>query len=86
LLNESRNKWKSIPSNNYVMQLSFSPFDFKSTLRCFFGLGAGKRVRYGLTLVWHIVVWSIWLSRNDFIFSRKSTSAEQLVDKIKLYS
>jgi hypothetical protein len=55
LLNESRKKWKSIASNNCVKQLSFSLFDFKSMLQCFFGLGAGRRVYYGLTLFWHVV-------------------------------
>jgi hypothetical protein len=61
------------------------PRDLLGHYYVFLGLGADRRVRCGLTLVWHIV-WSIWLSRNDFIFSGHSTSVEQLVYKIKLYS
>ncbi|MCI38237.1 hypothetical protein A2U01_0059465, partial [Trifolium medium] len=32
----------------------------------FLGLGVGRRVRLGLTLVWHAVVWAIWTSRNVY--------------------
>ncbi|GAU22757.1 hypothetical protein TSUD_129690 [Trifolium subterraneum] len=40
----------------------------------------------GWMLIWHAVIWSIWNSRNDLIFTGESTSVEYLVDKVKLFS
>jgi len=44
------------------------PLGLAQPLLSFTGLGRGKRVRLGLLLVWHAVIWTIWTSRNDLIF------------------
>jgi len=45
------------------------PLGLAQQFLSFTGLGRGKRVRLGLLLVWHAVIWTIWTSRNDLIFS-----------------
>jgi len=50
----------------------------------FTGLGRGKRVRIGLLIVWHAVIWTIWTSQNDLILSGGARSEEPVVDRAKL--
>jgi len=50
----------------------------------FAGLGRGKRIRLGLLLVWHAVIWTIWASQNDLIFAGGSLREEPVVDRVKL--
>lgn len=50
----------------------------------FTGLGGGKRVRLGLLIVWHAVIWTIWTSRNDLIFSGGAHCEGPVVDRAKL--
>jgi len=37
-----------------------------------------------LLLVWHAVIWTIWTSRNDLIFSGSALREESMVDRAKL--
>jgi len=52
--------------------------------QAFTSIGRGKRVRLGLFLVWHAVIWTIWTSRNNLIFSSGTPSEEPVVDRVKL--
>jgi len=52
--------------------------------QAFTGLGGGRRVRPGLLLVWHAVIWTIWVSHNDLIFAGSLLREEPVVDKVKL--
>jgi len=61
-----------------------SPLGLAHHFLSFTGLGKGKRVRLGLLLVWHAVIWTIWTSRNDLIFSGGVLREEPLVDRAKL--
>jgi hypothetical protein len=61
-----------------------SPLGLAQQFLSFTGLGRGKRVRIGLLLVWHAVIWTIWTSRNDLIFSGGALSEEPVVDRAKL--
>jgi hypothetical protein len=63
-----------------------SPNSITQVFEGFFGLGVGRRVQLGMTLVWHAVVWTIWTYRNDTIFVGGSSTIENLVDKVKLSS
>ncbi|PNX94846.1 hypothetical protein L195_g018063 [Trifolium pratense] len=45
------------------------------------GLGVNRRARSISSLVWHVVVWSIWKSRNDVTFSGRPFAVEELVDR-----
>jgi hypothetical protein len=45
-----------------------------------------KKVRSGYSLIWHAMVWMIWSSRNNVIFSNGGISPEEVVDAIKLIS
>jgi hypothetical protein len=61
-----------------------SPQDLPQHFLAFTGLGRGKKVRLGLLLVWHAVIWTIWMSRNDLIFSGGTLREEPVVDRVKL--
>jgi hypothetical protein len=63
-----------------------SPNRIVQVFESFFGMGVGRRVRLGMVLMWHAVVWSIWTSRNDIIFASGSSTIDNLVDKVKLSS
>jgi len=60
------------------------PLGFAQQFLSFTGLGGGKRVRLGLLLVWHAVIWNIWTSRNDLIFSGGALREEHVVDRATL--
>ncbi|MCI60096.1 resistance-like protein, partial [Trifolium medium] len=49
-------------------------------------MGVGRRVRLGMVLMWHVIVWSIWTSRNDIIFAGGSSTIDNLMDRVKLSS
>jgi hypothetical protein len=63
-----------------------SPNRIVQVFESFFGMGVGRRVRLGMVLMWHAVVWSIWTSRNDIIFAGGSSTIDNLVDKVKFSS
>lgn len=60
------------------------PLGLAQLFLSFTGLGRGKRVRLGLLLIWHAVIWTIWTSRNDLIFSGGALREEPVVDRAKL--
>jgi hypothetical protein len=49
------------------------------------GLGR-KEGRKGTLMVWHAVVWILWRTRNDRIFSGKIVELEEIMDRIKIVS
>ncbi|GAU15735.1 hypothetical protein TSUD_235480 [Trifolium subterraneum] len=52
----------------------------------FLGMGTGRKDRVGWLLIWHTIVWTIWKSRNDVVFSEGTFIFECLVDRVKLLS
>ncbi|MCI49838.1 hypothetical protein A2U01_0071082, partial [Trifolium medium] len=44
-------------------------------------MGVGRQVQLGMILVWHVVVWTIWTSRNDMIFVGGSSTIDNFMDK-----
>jgi hypothetical protein len=63
-----------IPPNIFVL------FD------CFIGAASNKKIRGGYYLIWHAVLWRIWCSRNNAIFSNGGIDVEEVVEAIKLTS
>ena len=57
------------------------PLGLAQHFQAFVGLGWGKRVRLGLLLVWHAVVWT---SRNDLNFDGGTLREEPVMDRAKL--
>ncbi|GAU11500.1 hypothetical protein TSUD_344900 [Trifolium subterraneum] len=55
-------------------------FDF------FLDIGVGRRGHIGWLLIWHAVIWFIWISWNGLIFSGGTSSVDYLVDRVKLFS
>jgi hypothetical protein len=45
-----------------------------------------RKKRGGFRLVWHTVVWSIWIARNNAIFNGVVTEPMNLVEEIKVLS
>ena len=60
------------------------PLGLAQQFQVFTGLGGGRKVRLGLLLVWHVVIWTIWASRNDLIFAGGLLREEPVVDRVKL--
>jgi len=60
------------------------PLGLARQFQYFTGLGASKRVRLGLLLVCHAVIWIIWTSRNDLMFFGGAIGEEPVVDRAKL--
>jgi len=60
------------------------PRGLAQLFQAFTGLGRRKRVRLGLLLVWHAVIWTIWTSRNDLAFAGGTLREESVVDRVKL--
>jgi hypothetical protein len=60
------------------------PLGLAQLFQAFTCLGGGKRVRLGLLLVWHAVIWTIWESRNDLIFAGGLLHEESVVDRVKI--
>ncbi|KAK2352608.1 hypothetical protein QL285_090337 [Trifolium repens] len=63
-----------------------SPDSIMQVFESFSGLGVRRRVRLGMLLVWHAVVWTIWTFRNDNIFVGGLSTIGNLIDKVKLSS
>jgi hypothetical protein len=61
-----------------------SPDSIMQVFESFSRLGVRRRVRLGMILVWHVVVWTIRTFRNDNIGG--SSTIDNLVDKVKLSS
>jgi hypothetical protein len=60
--------------------------DLPSLLQSFLGGIASTKAKKGLLLVWHTVLCSIWLARNDRIFCNKYHSIDDVVEIIKKQS
>lgn len=41
---------------------------------------AALRFRGRLTMIWHVMVWSIWKSLNDIVLSRSSLTQKEVED------
>jgi hypothetical protein len=63
-----------------------SPHGNLGLYRVFLGISLGKKNRLGWLLIWQTIVWTIWNSRNNVLFSEGTFSAECLVDRVKLLS
>jgi hypothetical protein len=37
-------------------------------------------------MVWHAIIWALWRSRNDRIFSSKFVTLDEIFDRIRLVS
>jgi hypothetical protein len=42
--------------------------------------------RKGFRFIWHTVIWSIWLARNNFIFNNVNMEPLELVEEVKVLS
>lgn len=60
------------------------PLGLAQQFQAFTGLGGGRKVRLCLLLVWHDVIWTIWVSRNDLIFTGGFLREEPVVDIVKI--
>jgi hypothetical protein len=49
-------------------------------------MGKSRKDRTWWLLIWHTIVWAIWNSWSDVLFSEGTFSAECLVDRVKLLS
>ncbi|GAU10697.1 hypothetical protein TSUD_424260, partial [Trifolium subterraneum] len=73
-----------LPNPESALCLEFvSPRDLLGHFEAFVGLGVDRKARNIFSLVWLAVVWSIWKSRNDVIFSGRPFSVDVLVDRAK---
>ncbi|AES75293.1 transmembrane protein, putative [Medicago truncatula] len=62
------------------------PMGLAQQFLSFTGLGRGNRVRIGLFIVWHAVIWTIWMFRNDLIFSSGTLNEGPVVDRASTLS
>jgi hypothetical protein len=63
------------------------PHSMSSIFETFRVLGKGrKHVAQGVLMVWHAVMWALWRSRNDRIFSNKVLNHEEIFDRIRTSS
>jgi hypothetical protein len=46
----------------------------------------GKQDYHGVLLVWHAIIWMLWLVRNGLVFVRKVIEPDEIFEKIKLVS
>jgi len=53
---------------------------------CWEGVTSNKKAQKGLRMIWHMVVWSLWRTRNDRIFNNAWREVEELVEDIKVLS
>jgi hypothetical protein len=53
---------------------------------CWDGAFSHKKIRKGVGMIWHAVVWSIWRARNDIIFNNLTRDVEEVVEEIKVMS
>jgi hypothetical protein len=52
----------------------------------FLGMNMGRKYRIGWLLIQQTIVWTIWKSRKDDVFSEGTFSVDCLVDRVKLLS
>jgi len=62
------------------------PPNLFSLWECWDGVSNNKKIRKGLRMIWHAVVWSLWRARNDRIFNNSFREMEELVEDIKVLS
>jgi hypothetical protein len=63
------------------------PHSMSSIFDTFRVLDVGrKHVLHGVIMVWHTVIWALWRSRNDRIFSNKVLNQEEIYDRIRVSS
>jgi hypothetical protein len=43
-------------------------------------------LKRGAWLIWHSVIWVIWISRNDRIFNNNVKEVDEMVEEIKMLS
>jgi len=48
--------------------------------------GRTKRIRQGLSIIWHATIWGIWRVRNNIIFNNEELDVEAMVEDIKVLS
>jgi len=53
---------------------------------CWVGVFSNKKIRKGVRLIWHAVVWTLWKTRNDRIFNNLTRDVEEVVEKVKVLS
>jgi hypothetical protein len=53
---------------------------------CFCETVRNKKKKRGFRLVWHTMVWSIWIARNNVVFNGVVTEPMDLVEEIKVLS
>jgi len=55
-------------------------------LECWSGEVRDKKMRKGVWLIWHAIIWVIWKGRNERIFNNLIKEEEELVEEIKVFS
>jgi len=45
-----------------------------------------KRIRKGLSLIWHATVWVLWIARNNKVFNNRNPEVDEMVQDIKVLS
>jgi len=41
---------------------------------------SNKKIRSGLWLIWHAIIWSIWMERNEIIFDNCAKDVGEIVE------
>jgi len=45
-----------------------------------------KKLKRRAWLIWHLVIWIIWKSRNEQVFNNKIKEVDEMVDEVKVLS
>jgi hypothetical protein len=53
---------------------------------CWDGAFSNKRIRKGVGMIWHAVVWSLWRAGNDRIFYNLTRDMDEVVEEVKVLS
>jgi hypothetical protein len=72
---------------NWFGMTPFLPHSMSSIFETFCAWGVRRKpARHGVIMVWHAVIWALWRSRNDRIFSTKIVTLDEIFDRIRLVS